>query len=112
MPTYEYKCPKCGHEFEKIQKISDDTRPKCPKCGTRAVRVISGGIGVSFKGSGFYETDYKRAGESKKSSDEGSKTESKPDAKTEKSDKPAEKAATKSTEKPADQPKKKPGAES
>ena len=112
MSTYEYKCPKCGHEFEKIQKISDDTRAKCPKCGTKAVRVISGGIGVSFKGSGFYETDYKRAGQSSKSGDEGSKTDSKPDAKTDKTDKPAAKPAEKSTEKPAEKPKKKPGAES
>src|SRR5437868_2958317 len=61
MPTYGYKCPKCGHEYEKFQKMSDTTRAKCPNCGTRGQRVISGGAGVVFKGSGFYETDYKRA---------------------------------------------------
>jgi putative FmdB family regulatory protein len=61
MPTYGYKCPGCGHEFEKFQKITDDARARCPKCKKRAERVISGGAGVVFKGSGFYETDYKRA---------------------------------------------------
>jgi putative FmdB family regulatory protein len=62
MPTYSYSCPQCGHTYEKLQKITDDTRAKCPKCGTRGERVITGGAGVVFKGSGFYETDYKRSG--------------------------------------------------
>lgn len=65
MPTYGYQCPACGHEFDKLQKITDDTRAKCPKCGKRAKRLISGGVGLVFKGSGFYETDYKRAGSTK-----------------------------------------------
>ena len=69
MPTYGYRCPACGHEYEKLQKISDATRIKCPECDTRGERLISGGAGVVFKGSGFYETDYKRAGESKPKSD-------------------------------------------
>ncbi len=62
MPTYTYSCPQCGHTYEKLQKITDDTRAKCPKCGTRGERVITGGAGLVFKGSGFYVTDYKRAG--------------------------------------------------
>ncbi len=66
MPTYAYACPKCGHEYDKLQKISDDTRAKCPECGTRGERLISGGAGRVFKGSGFYITDYKRAGEAKR----------------------------------------------
>ena len=66
MPTYAYACPKCGHEYEKLQKISDETRAKCPECGTRGERLISGGAGLVFKGSGFYITDYKRAGEAKR----------------------------------------------
>ena len=69
MPTYGYRCPGCGHEYEKLQKISDSTRIKCPKCGKRGTRLISGGAGIVFKGSGFYETDYKRAGEAKKKTD-------------------------------------------
>jgi putative FmdB family regulatory protein len=62
MPTYAYRCPKCGHEFQKFQKMSDKTRPRCPKCKTKAERVITGGAGLVFKGSGFYITDYKKAG--------------------------------------------------
>jgi putative FmdB family regulatory protein len=62
MPTYAYRCPKCGHEFQKFQKMSDRARPKCPKCQTKAERVITGGAGIVFKGSGFYITDYKKAG--------------------------------------------------
>jgi putative FmdB family regulatory protein len=65
MPTYGYRCPECGHEFDKFQKISDLARAECPECGTVGERVISGGAGFVFKGSGFYETDYKRAGQTK-----------------------------------------------
>jgi putative FmdB family regulatory protein len=71
MPTYGYACPKCGHEYEKLQKISDQTRTKCPECGTPGERVISGGAGLVFKGSGFYITDYKRAGDSASSASGG-----------------------------------------
>jgi putative FmdB family regulatory protein len=60
MPTYGYRCPRCGHEYDKLQKISDVTRVKCPKCGARGERLISGGAGLVFKGSGFYITDYKK----------------------------------------------------
>src|SRR2546430_17653006 len=63
MPTYEYRCPK-GHLFEKtFPRITSQRHAKCPICGKRAQRLISGGAGVHFKGSGFYATDYKRAGE-------------------------------------------------
>lgn len=61
MPTYEYQCAK-GHQFEVFQKISDKPRAKCPTCGSRASRVISGGAGLIFKGSGFYITDYGKDG--------------------------------------------------
>ncbi len=66
MPTYEYKCPKCGTRFEKFQKITAKPGAPCPKCGTTAERLISGGHGIVFKGSGFYETDYKRPSEKAK----------------------------------------------
>src|SRR5437899_3281266 len=63
MPTYEYKCP-AGHVFEKFfPTMHDKRREKCPVCGRQAERQISGGTGLVFKGSGFYITDYKRAGE-------------------------------------------------
>lgn len=60
MPTYQYRCPACGHEFEKFEKMSSAGRAKCPKCGKPGERQISGGAGLLFKGSGFYITDYKR----------------------------------------------------
>ncbi len=65
MPTYAYRCPSCGHDYDKFQKISDRTAAKCPECGTRGERVITGGAGFVFKGSGFYITDYKRKGNEK-----------------------------------------------
>ena len=59
MPTYEYKCSNCGNEFEIIQSMKDEPLKKCPKCGKNKLRkIISGGVGVIFKGSGFYQTDY------------------------------------------------------
>src|SRR3954469_3620197 len=61
MPTYEYKCPE-GHQFEKFQKMSDKPQAKCPVCGKSAIRKISGGAGLVFKGSGFYITDYGKDG--------------------------------------------------
>jgi putative FmdB family regulatory protein len=73
MPTYRYRCPKCGQEYEKLQKISDTTLAKCPKCGTRGERMITGGAGLVFKGSGFYITDYKRKAESKTGDDAAKK---------------------------------------
>ena len=62
MPTYEYRCPQ-GHVFEKFaQTMSGPKRARCPKCGKMAARIISGGAGLVFKGSGFYITDYPRKG--------------------------------------------------
>jgi putative FmdB family regulatory protein len=59
MPTYDYRCRKCGHGFELFHSITDDAPKRCPECGSRAVRVPSGGAGLIFKGSGFYITDYR-----------------------------------------------------
>ena len=60
MPTYEYKCNACGHEFEAFQSIKDDPLTTCPRCGKDEVqRLISPGGGLIFKGSGFYITDYR-----------------------------------------------------
>jgi putative FmdB family regulatory protein len=91
MPTYEYKC-RAGHRFEKFYPtMNNQRRAKCPTCGKLAERQISGGTGLVFKGSGFYITDYKRAGEKQeKSESEAKPTESKP-----------------AEAKPADSPKKK-----
>ncbi len=60
MPTYQYLCKNCGFEFEKFQSISARPLHKCPKCGkARVKRLIGTGAGVIFKGSGFYQTDYR-----------------------------------------------------
>ncbi len=72
MPTYEYVCTQCGHTFEVLQNMSDKALSKCPKCAKKLRRVIGGGAGLIFKGSGFYATDYK-----KKSHAEPPKLESK-----------------------------------
>ncbi|MDR2841986.1 MAG: hypothetical protein LBV52_02170 [Spirochaetaceae bacterium] len=57
MPTYEYECKKCSNHFEVFQSMKDDPLKVCPQCGAEVARVISGGGGVIFKGSGFYSTD-------------------------------------------------------
>jgi putative FmdB family regulatory protein len=59
MPTYDYRCRRCGHVFERFHRMTDDTPRRCPKCRGRADRVPSGGAGLLFKGSGFYITDYR-----------------------------------------------------
>ena len=59
MPTYEYKCQKCGNEFEEFQSIMAEAKADCPKCGGHAKRMISLNSGIIFKGKGFYVTDYK-----------------------------------------------------
>jgi len=84
MPTYHYICPECGHDYEKLQKISDESRAECPKCGTPGERQISGGAGLVFKGSGFYITDYKRSGEKKDAESPKPEAKEKPDKKKDK----------------------------
>ncbi len=60
MPHYDYECLECGDVFEVFQKMSDEPVLKCPKCKGKAKRLIGGGCGLIFKGSGFYITDYKK----------------------------------------------------
>jgi putative FmdB family regulatory protein len=84
MPTYDYECDACGHEFELFQSISDPVKRKCPECGKPKLRRLFGtGAAVVFKGSGFYQTDYrsdsykKAAEKDKKSKDGGDKSDKK-----------------------------------
>lgn len=65
MPTYDYECDKCGKHFELFQKMTDDPVVDCPSCKGKAHRLIGLGGGIIFKGSGFYETDYKKKDSSK-----------------------------------------------
>jgi len=60
MPTYEYECIGCGHLFDVFHTMTAKPRIKCPECGGRTKKLIGAGAGIIFKGSGFYETDYKR----------------------------------------------------
>ncbi len=60
MPTYDYRCTGCDHEFERFQSMSDKLLRKCPECGElKLKRLIGSGGAVIFKGSGFYQTDYR-----------------------------------------------------
>ena len=84
MPTYEYACPKCGHEFEQFQSMRDEPLKKCPKCKKTGVkRLVGGGAGLIFKGTGFYITDYKNT---RPGGSEPKAAESKPAAAAPKSD--------------------------
>jgi len=84
MPTYDYQCDACGHRFEKFQPITSRAIRKCPECGANAVRrLIGAGAGIIFKGSGFYQTDYrsdsyrKEAEKDKSGGDEAGKKDTK-----------------------------------
>lgn len=103
MPTYDYECDACHHKFELFQSINDSHLKKCPECGKLKLRRLFGtGAAIMFKGSGFYQTDYrsesykKRAAEDKTASSGGS--ESKSETKSD---------APKKTESPAPKEKKK-----
>lgn len=81
MPTYDYVCDACGHEFEQFQSMLDDPLKKCPKCKKQKLRrLIGAGAAIVFKGSGFYQTDYrsesykKGAEADKKSSEKSSES--------------------------------------
>ena len=61
MPTYTYRCRKCGHRFDLFHGIKDEALRRCPKCKSRADRVPAAGAGILFRGTGFYGTDYRSA---------------------------------------------------
>lgn len=92
MPTYEYKCKSCGHQFDIVQAFTDDALTECPACGEAALKKVFGNVGITFKGSGFYKTDSRSAGtfgstKDADKSDTGSSTstEKKADVKSESS---------------------------
>ena len=110
MPTYEYVCRACRHEFERFQPITSSPVRTCPKCGRKRVeRKIGIGAAVLFKGGGFYETDYRS--ESYRKTEEAEKKESEKASEKASEKKPAESAKTtdskvapapKETDKPAE----------
>jgi len=79
MPTYDYHCDDCGHEFEIFQGMLEKKLTTCPSCGGKVRRLIGAGAGIVFKGSGFYQTDYRsreytqRAKDEKKTQSPGEK---------------------------------------
>lgn len=75
MPIYEYRCEKCGHELEALQKMSDAPLTACPECGQSTLKKALSAAGFRLKGSGWYETDFKR--EKKKNIHESGKSDSK-----------------------------------
>lgn len=87
MPTYEYICRTCEHEFDVFQSMTESPKRKCPKCGKNALeRKIGLGAAILFKGSGFYQTDYrsesyKKAAEAEKPAKAEAKSETKSEAK-------------------------------
>ncbi|RMG37181.1 MAG: zinc ribbon domain-containing protein [Planctomycetota bacterium] len=83
MPTYDYRCDACEHEWEVFQSITAKPLRKCPKCGRmKARRQIGSGAGIIFRGSGFYQTDYrsesyKKGAEAEKKASEAAKSDGK-----------------------------------
>lgn len=73
MPTYDYECAQCGHTFEAFHSISADPLKDCPECEGAVKRLIGTGGGILFKGSGFYETDYRSASYKKDASNDAPK---------------------------------------
>ena len=104
MPTYEYRCGACGHEFEAFQSITASAKRKCPECKKMSLeRLIGTGGAVIFKGGGFYQTDYrtesyKKGAEAEKKAAE-SKAESKSDSKADSKKADAKKPDAKPTKK-------------
>jgi putative FmdB family regulatory protein len=84
MPTYDYRCDGCGHEFEVFQSISADQLRKCPECGKpKLKRLMGGGAAIVFKGSGFYQTDYRSESYKKSAQAESPAAETKAETKSE-----------------------------
>lgn len=87
MPTYDYECEACEHTFELFQSISEPVKKKCPACGKPKLRRLFGtGAAVVFKGSGFYQTDYRSDSYKKAAEKDKSSGESKAESKESKSD--------------------------
>ncbi len=84
MPTYDYLCDACGHKFEVFQSINDPLRRKCPKCSKSKLRRLFGtGAALVFKGSGFYQTDYRSDSYKKDAKADSAAGEAKPAKKSE-----------------------------
>lgn len=84
MPTYDYQCSACEHEFEAFQSITEEPLVKCPKCKKKKLkRLFGAGAGILFKGSGFYQTDYRSDGYKKSAASDSKSSEGKSESKSE-----------------------------
>jgi putative FmdB family regulatory protein len=81
MPTYEYECTKCHHEFELFESITAEPTKRCPECKGKVKRLLGAGAGILFKGSGFYQTDYRTEGYKKSAESDKSASSSSKDSK-------------------------------
>ncbi|MBN1673864.1 MAG: zinc ribbon domain-containing protein [Kiritimatiellae bacterium] len=90
MPTYEYECQKCRWHFEKFQSMTAEPVKRCPKCRGKVKRLIGTGAGIIFKGSGFYETDYRSESYKKAAKEESGKSVAETGKSNEKKDKKKE----------------------
>jgi len=93
MPTYEYECQQCGQHFERFQRITESPLKKCPQCGGRVKRLLGTGAGIIFKGSGFYQTDYRSESYKQAAKKEASGTEPKAGGSESKGETPKKKQA-------------------
>ncbi len=100
MPTYDYVCDACDHKFELFQSIKADPEKKCPECGKRKLRrLIGAGAAIVFKGSGFYQTDYRSESYKKRAEADKPASESKPsESKSNESKSSETKSETRSSE--------------
>lgn len=107
MPIYEYRCESCAFELEKLQKMSEDRLVDCPECGQPALKRLVSAVAFRLKGSGWYETDFKKDNKRNlaESSDKDTDGKDKPDKKSSGDDgKKADKSSSTSADKPAVKP--------
>jgi putative FmdB family regulatory protein len=103
MPIYEYRCSACGHELEKIQRMSDAPLTDCPECGAPQLRRLVSASAFRLKGGGWYETDFKKEGKRNLHDSHAAKSEGGDKASGDKaSDKASEKASEKASDKASD----------
>ena len=108
MPTYDYECDACGHTFELFQNFSEEVKKKCPECGKSKLRRLFGtGAAVVFKGSGFYQTDYRSESYKKGAEKDKPASETKSDKKSESKSESKSEGTSSSESKPAAKPEKK-----
>lgn len=99
MPIYEYQCGTCGHEFETMQKVSEDPLRDCPACGRSDLTKLVSAAGFRLKGGGWYETDFKSGGEKKRNLAGGAEAAGGESKAADKGASAAEKPANSSSEK-------------